>query len=180
MFTSPPPTPDEPEPWVIWNATSGILATAAIGRIESSAGGRQAWMDRPFEMLGPFDPDELRAQGRIHFAACMVMSRARWQSDQAELRREAHARRRAAQQRRHEEQARFHAGGGRRHGHHSPFDEGRHRATLKLPADGVLEPSQVKAAFRRLAQKAHPDVGGSHEQFLRITEARNALLERLN
>ncbi|WP_235840044.1 hypothetical protein [Derxia lacustris] len=29
-----------------------------------------------------------------------------------------------------------------------------------------------------MAQKAHPDVGGSHEQFLRITEARNALLER--
>jgi len=52
-----------------------------------------------------------------------------------------------------------------------------HRETLKLPFDGKLEPRQINAAFRRLAQKAHPDVGGSHEEFVRITEARNALLE---
>lgn len=57
-----------------------------------------------------------------------------------------------------------------------PFDEQQHRETLNLPIDGELEPGQINAAFRRLAQKVHPDVGGSNEQFIRITEARNVLL----
>ena len=39
-------------------------------------------------------------------------------------------------------------------------------------------PAVGDGAFRRLAQKAHPDTGGSHELFIRITEARNALLGR--
>ena len=67
----------------------------------------------------------------------------------------------------------------RRHSpHHPPFDERPHREALNLPINGQLEPSQIKTAYRRLAQKTHPDVGGSHELFVRITEARNALLGR--
>jgi hypothetical protein len=172
------PSPEEPLQWVLWNGSSAILVMATIGRIEQDAGGRSAWMAAPFDMVGPFNLDELQARGRITFAACMVMSRQRWQEDQAELRREAYALRRAAQERLNAQQARFHAGrrGGRTHG--QPFDERSHRETLNLPADGELAPSEIKKAFRRLAQKAHPDVGGSHDQFLRITEARNALLGR--
>ncbi|MEZ5359027.1 MAG: DnaJ domain-containing protein [Candidatus Zixiibacteriota bacterium] len=30
------------------------------------------------------------------------------------------------------------------------------------------DPAQIKAAFRRLAKKYHPDVGGTHEKFKRI------------
>jgi hypothetical protein len=173
------PRPDHKEQWVIWNDTSGMLAMATMGRIEVTPSGRTAWMEAPFDMVGPFNLDELESQGRIAFAACIVMSRQRWQDDQRELRQDAYERRRASQERLHAEQARFHEGWHRRRGHGRPFDERQHRETLKLPVDGALEPSQVKAAFRRLAQKAHPDVGGSHEQFLRITEARNALLDRL-
>lgn len=173
------PQPADPEQWVIWNGLSGILAMAVIGRVEATpSGGMSAWMAPPFEMLGPFNVDELVAHGRITFAACMVMSRQRWQDDQFELRQQAFQKRRAAQERLHAEQARFNQSRRRRGAHGQPFDERQHRETLKLPTDGALEPHQIKKAYRRLAQKAHPDVGGSHEQFLRITEARNALLER--
>ena len=42
-----------------------------------------------------------------------------------------------------------------------------------------LEEAQIKTAYRRLAKEAHPDVGGSQEKFVQITEAYNALLESL-
>jgi len=40
----------------------------------------------------------------------------------------------------------------------------------------LLEVSQIKSAFRVIAKKTHPDVGGSHEKFIKITQARDALL----
>jgi hypothetical protein len=172
--------PSYEEEWVIWNSSSGLLVTATLGRIEAGAGGRSAWMDSPFEMLGPFNLDELETQGRIAFAACIVMSRQRWQDDQVELRRESYETRRAAQDRLNEENARFNESRRRRRNHRQQIDERQHRKTLNLPADGKLEPSQIKTAFRRLAQKAHPDAGGNHEQFILITEARNALLEEIS
>ncbi|MFA5984888.1 MAG: DnaJ domain-containing protein [Methylococcaceae bacterium] len=105
------------------------------------------------------------------------MSRQRWQDDQVELRQESYAARRAAQERLNQKYSRFNGGRRRNRNHRQEIDEQQHRKTLNLPVDGKLEVSQIKTAFRRLAQKAHPDVGGSHEQFIRITEARNALLE---
>jgi hypothetical protein len=154
--------PADKEQWVIWNGSLGILALVTIGRVEAGEGGRRAHLDPPFDMVGPFSLDELETRGRIAFAACVVMSRRRWQDDQIELRRQAHAKRRRAQERPHE----------------TPFSERQHRETLNLPIEGALEASQIKAAYRRLAQKAHPDAGGSNDLFCRITEARNALLER--
>jgi hypothetical protein len=171
------PWPGDKEQWVIWNGSSGIIAMVTIGHVEVASDGRRAWLDKPFDMAGPFSLDELETDGRIAFAACIVMSRQRWQDDQGELRRDAYERRRAAQERLYEEQARFNKGRRGRQSDDKQLDERQHRETLNLPVDGKLELSQVKTAYRRLAQKVHPDVGGSHEQFLRITEARNALLE---
>jgi len=165
------------EEWIIWNGANSLITTATIGRVEVDADGRRAWLDEPFDMVGPFSFDELVTTGRIHFAACTVMSRQRWQEDQAELRHESLKIRRAAEQRAREKIERMH---GDQTGHHSkrrPFNEQLHREILNLPIDGKLEPRQINAAFRRLAQKAHPDAGGSHEQFVRITQARKALLE---
>ena len=168
------------EEWVIWNGAHGLVTTVTIGRVEASvegsAEGRVAWLEEPFDMVGPFSLDELETNGRIAFAAAIVMSRQRWRDDQAELRRESVELRRAAQQRMNEEFARFFGGRGGQPARRKPFDEREHREALDLPMDGKLEPSQIKAAFRRLAQKLHPDMGGSSEQFVRITEARNALL----
>ncbi|RTL26165.1 MAG: J domain-containing protein [Rhodocyclaceae bacterium] len=166
------------EEWVIWNGGLGLVTTAALGRVEQGSSGRQAWLDDPFDMVGPFDLDELETHGRIAFAACIVMSRQRWQADQAELRHESIHLRRAAEQRMNEEFARF---SGRRHpAMRQPTDERAHREALNLPADGKLDHRQVNTAFRKLAQKAHPDAGGSHEHFVRITKARAALLETIN
>lgn len=185
MNTPNRPTPaSEPVEWVIWNGQFGLIHTATLGRVEQGERGRIAWMAKPFDMLGPFDLDALEASGRIAFEACLVLSPQRWQADQVALRRESREKRRAAQQRLHEEHARRqHRAGRGPHGgpggHGRTLDEKQLRQTLKLPADGALEPAQIKAAYRRLAQRAHPDVGGSQELFVRITEARNALLERM-
>ena len=167
---------EDEEAWVIWNGNNGLVTTVTVGRVEVGAGGRSAWLDEPFDMVGPFSLDELETDGRIAFAECLVMSRERWQEDQVELRRESLKIRRAAEQRASEKAERLFGGQGGPQGKGKPFNEREHRETLKLPTDGKLEPSQIKTAFRRLAQKAHPDVGGSHEEFVRITEARDALL----
>jgi hypothetical protein len=89
------------------------------------------------------------------------MSRQRWQEDQADLRLEAREKRRAFLFR-------------------LDFDDDQeHRDVLNLPMAGALEPSQINAAFRRLAKTAHPDAGGSDQDYRRITEARDALLAQL-
>lgn len=167
------------EEWVIWNGELGLLATASLGHVEAGPGGRVAWLEEPFDMVGPFDLDELETSGRIAFAACLVMSRPRWQQDQAQLRHESIGLRRAAQQRMNEEFARFAGRSSRPHGPRRAVDDREHREILNLPAQGKLERKQVNAAYRKLAQKAHPDVGGSHEQFVRITQARTVLLEAI-
>lgn len=166
--------------WVIWNGGHGLVTTAALGRVEIGSNGRQAWLDEPFDMVGPFSLDELETHGRIAFAACIVMSRQRWREDQAALKYESRQRRRAAEARQHEEFARFYGHRGRQPAKRQPADEREHRQALNLPAEGKLERRQVNAAFRRLAQKAHPDVGGSHEQFVRIAKARTVLLETIS
>ncbi len=167
------------EEWVIWNGANGLVTTVSIGTVEVDGDGRSAWLDEPFDMVGPFSLDELEVSGHIRFAACRVMSRERWQQDQHALRRESLKVRRAAEARVKERFARFSSdeSGHKRHPYQrKQANEQRHREILKLPIDGKLEPRQIKAAFRRLAQKAHPDAGGSNEQFVRITQARNALL----
>lgn len=166
--------------WVIWNGAHGLVTTVTVGRVEGEDDDRMAWLDEPFDMVGPFSLEELEKSGRITFAACIVMSRHRWQDDQVELRRESLRIRRATEERINERFARSSGGHGRYQGNRKHSDERQHREALNLPIDGKLEPRQIKAAFRRIAQKAHPDAGGSNEQFVRITKARDMLLERVS
>lgn len=168
------------EEWLIWNGAHGLATTVTIGRVEVGAGDRNAWLDEPFDMVGPFSLDELETHGRIAFAACIVLSRPRWEDDQAELRRESLAIRQATEERLREKVERMNGSHAGRQRQRKPFNEQQHRETLNLPIGGKLEPRQINAAFRRLAQKAHPDAGGSNEQFVRISEARNALLEYIS
>ena len=171
------PWPEEEEQWVIWNGSYGIVDTVTISRVEVGSGSRDAWLAEPYDMVGPFSLDELETSGLISFAACTVMSRQRWQEEQVALRRESLEKRRQAQKEMFEEFARYNERRSRRRSHFRQFNEREQRQLLNLPLDGALEASQIKAAFRQLAKKAHPDVGGSHEHFILITEARNALLE---
>ncbi|MYM64883.1 J domain-containing protein [Pseudomaricurvus sp. HS19] len=176
----------EEEQWVIWNGTLGILDTVAIGEIEVGPDGRSAWLDEPYDMVGPFSLDELESSGEIAFAACVVMSREKWRTDQVQLRLKARQLRREAQERMYEEFARYNERRQKAHnqGSRSQFsfqqrgNDRQHREVLKLPAEGSLKATQIKAAYRKLAQKFHPDAGGSQEQFVEITVARDALLER--
>lgn len=146
------------EEWVIWNGSLGILDMAMIGRIEPGEAGKSAFLAPPYDIVGPFSLDELETRGRIAFGECLVMSRLRWQEDQVDLRIEAREKRRALLLR-------------------LDFDDDTEfRKALNLPMEGVLEPGEIKAAFRRLAKTAHPDAGGSDEDYRRIAEAREALL----
>ncbi len=148
--------------WVIGNGSWGMLVLAAIGRVEDGGGG---FLEAPFDFVGPLSLDELETRGRVAFGACLIMSRQRWREDQADLRRAAQEQRRAQAKRL---SSLFQRAAG---------DEPRYRDILDLPRVGTLEPSEIKAAFRRLAKTTHPDGGGSSEQFRRITEARDVLLE---
>lgn len=147
--------------WVVWNGSLGVLDTAAIGRVEHGASGRSAWLAAPYDMVGPFRLDKLEAHGRIAFGACLVMSRQKWQEDQIELRLQARERRRAFAMRFVE-----------------PDDDLGYRDILELPRGGELTAAQINSAFRRLAKTAHPDAGGDHNAYCRLTEARDALMER--
>ncbi|WP_026607833.1 molecular chaperone DnaJ [Methylocapsa acidiphila] len=149
------------EEWVVWNGSLGILDKVTIGHVEAGEGGRSAFLAPPYGVVGPFNLDELEAEGRIAFGACLVMSRRKWTEDQVKLRLEAREKRRAFLLR-------------------MDFsdDDQAHREVLNLPMEGALEPSEIRAAFRRLAKTAHPDAGGSDEDYRRITEARDALLDQ--
>lgn len=175
----------DPQEYIIWNGLLGVLDMVTIGRVEVGENGeRLAFLKNPYDMVGPFSLDELETRGVIAFAACQVMSRERWKEDQADLRREAREKRREQAERMREAQARFYdeheeyrEEWRRRRAMRLQLDEREYRAVLDLPTEGVLAASEINAAFRRLAKKAHPDGGGSHELFIRITEARDALLE---
>ncbi|MGB1090998.1 MAG: DnaJ domain-containing protein [Oceanobacter sp.] len=170
------------EQWVIWNGFYGLATLVALGDIEEDELGVWAWLDDPFDMVGPFDLDELKTTGCIAFEECLVMSPQYWLHAEARLRMEGMVRRRAA-----EEQLRHRAHfGGSQQSEQWQFngqpsapslaDDKQHRAALHLPSTGKLEVVQIKSAFRKLAQKHHPDVGGDTETFQRITRARDFLL----
>jgi hypothetical protein len=152
----------EIEQWVVWNGSLGVLDMVRIGRVEQGEPGRSAFLAPPYEVVGPFSLDALEAQGCIAFGACLVMSRAKWQEEQHDLRVEARKKRRAFRVR-------------------PDLDDDRDaRKTLNLPADGPLEPSEINAAFRKLAKRAHPDAGGVDKDYHRISEARDALLAQFS
>jgi hypothetical protein len=149
------------EQWVIWNGSLGFLDLAAIGHVEDADSGRSAFLAPPYDVVGPFSLEELQSRGRIAFGECLIMSRQRWQEDQVDLRFEAQKKRRAFLS-----------------SPESGGDAGEHREVLNLPMEGRLKPSEINAAFRRLAKMAHPDAGGSGEHYRRIAEARGVLLKQ--
>lgn len=54
--------------------------------------------------------------------------------------------------------------------------EERSRALLGLPLDRRLSEGEIHRAYKLLAKRAHPDAGGSAEDFLEISAAHEALL----
>jgi len=52
-----------------------------------------------------------------------------------------------------------------------------YRRLLGLPLDRRLTPAEIHRAWKRAAKTAHPDAGGSVEQFQALSAARDALLK---
>jgi len=160
------------EEYIIYNPTLGVRDFVVIGETKTNSDKTSAWLDDPYDMVGPFDLDELRDTGQISFAACLVMSRKKWQEDRIFLQQQAFKKQQKAQKEHFEEIKKHNA----KKGQHT---DTKCRKLLSLPIHGELEATQIKSAYRKVIKTAHPDLGGSHEKFIEITKARDTLLEIL-
>lgn len=159
------------EDFIIWNGELGVRDFVTIGEIDSA--NKKAWLDEPYEMVGPFCLDELCKAGKISFAACMVMSQHRWKQDRLLLQEESIKKQQKLQEELYKEINK----NNRKKRQKSIFIEKEHRELLCLDPEGTLKVSQIKSAYKRIAKTTHPDVGGSHDEFIKITKAKDALLE---
>lgn len=159
------------ETFIIFNGNLGVHDFVTIGEMKTENGQTIAWLEEPYEMVGPFNLNELQINGEFSFAACIVMSQEKWKRERVSLQKEALKRQQKAQQEHYENI--------RRYNRKKQYldDEKKHREILCLPIEGVLEAIEIKAAYRKLVKTQHPDVGGSHEKFIQITAARDALLK---
>jgi hypothetical protein len=57
--------------------------------------------------------------------------------------------------------------------------EERHRQMLGLPLDGRLSAPDIHQAWKRAAKAAHPDAGGSAQEFQVLSVARDALVKEV-
>lgn len=155
--------------WVIYNSSLGVHDLVTIERIVSQDGSQLAWLDEPYEMVGPFHIDTLLEDGIIPYEACFIISLEYWRTHQKELMRES-----LLQRTKMEEEMFKELRNSKRKN-----KELEYRELLELPTHGALNTAQIKAAFRKLAKKNHPDVGGEHEMFVRMRFAYDSLLESL-
>lgn len=147
------------EEYIIYNPSLGVRDFVTIGEIDEQQ--TNAWLEEPYEMVGPFSLNELYTNGSINFAACIVMSREKWKQERIFLQQEAFRRQQNMQRT------------------HFKNDDAEYRKLLSLPLNEALESSQIKTAYRKIIKKVHPDVGGTHEMFIKITTAKDALLKKL-
>ncbi len=157
--------------WIIWNSSIGIRDFVTIGCIDTDE--NIAWLEAPYQMVGPISIEELTTHGQISFAECVVMSKQKWQDERESLLAISMMKRQKAQQEFFEELEKQNKR--KRYNHSYALEE--YRTLLNLPISGTLEISQIKSAYKKVAKKAHPDAGGTQEMFIRIKEACDALLE---
>jgi hypothetical protein len=60
----------------------------------------------------------------------------------------------------------------------APTPEERYRQMLGLPLDRRLSGDEIHRAYKRLAKRAHPDAGGSTQEFMELSAAREALMKQ--
>jgi hypothetical protein len=58
-----------------------------------------------------------------------------------------------------------------------PTPDERYREALGLPLDRRLSEAEIHRAYKLLAKRAHPDVGGNAEAFLQLSAAHEALMK---
>ena len=59
-----------------------------------------------------------------------------------------------------------------------PTLEERYRQLLGLPLDRRLSAAEIHRAYKHIAKRAHPDAGGSAEEFLELAAAQEALMKQ--
>ena len=59
-----------------------------------------------------------------------------------------------------------------------PTLEERCRQMLGLPLDRRLSGDEIHQAYKRAAKRAHPDAGGSTQEFMELSAAREALMKK--
>jgi hypothetical protein len=160
------------EEFVIFNPTLGVHDRVTLGEVNMQNDKTTVWLDEPYEMVGPLYLDQLKTQGQINFAQCIVLTTKRWQQQRVSLLQEAYKRQREL----HEE----HLKDIHRFNREKHYNDKEHRELLCLPLEGELEATQIKAAYRKISKKVHPDLGGSHEEFIQITIARDSLLKKFS
>jgi len=160
--------------FVIWNSNLGVHDFVTIGEIDTK--NNTAYLDDPYEMVGPFSLDELCTKGEIDFAACVVMSKENFKKKQSLLFEETLKKQRKTQQNYQDDIYNYNKKKKEAQQNLEKFNEIKYRKLLNLPIKGDLEIFQIKAAFRKIVKIAHPDLGGSDENFIKILEARDRLL----
>ena len=165
------------EDFIIWNSSYGVRDIVYIGELETTINTTKAWLEEPYEMVGPFCLEELCSVGKISFAACIVMTKQKWEKEKNFLYKESLQKQHQAQIDFNEEIRKYNQKRANYHNNIEQNSEIEHRQLLSLPTTGVLKVSEIKIAYRKIVKKAHPDVGGSHELFIKITDARDSLLE---
>lgn len=159
------------EYFIIFNSKLGLRDFVTIGEVDFK--NNQVWLDEPYEFVGPLCLEKLCTLGEIGFEACIIMSQDYWKNNQRRLQKESF-----------ENQLKFQRQFQKDINNHNKKrrdldykTERENRKLLELPLEGVLEISQIKAAFKKVAKTAHPDVGGTHEMFVKITNAKDALIQ---
>lgn len=161
------------EEFIIWNPAFGVRDFVMIGKVEEG----RIWLDEPYEMVGPLDLEELYAMGEVCFAACMVMTEAKWLESKVRLQEASWRQQQKAQQEFQAEINRRNRAKARRADEAKELSQKACRQLLCLPVEGRLSSLQIKIAYRKIAKEAHPDVGGSQKHFIKITNARDYLME---
>ena len=136
--------------WIIWNSAIGIRDFVTIGHVDTQE--NVAWLESPYQMVGPFSIEELTTQGEISFAECVVMSKQKWQDERESLLTISMMRRRKAQQEFFEELEKQN----RRKQYNHTHELEEFRTLLNLPISGTLEISQINRPTEKLPKKPIP------------------------
>jgi hypothetical protein len=158
--------------FIIWNSTLGISDFVSIGEIEQNNNKLEVWLDEPYDFVGPLDLDILLHKDELHFEACVIMSEKRWEENKNRFLFESYAKQQHTFREFQEELNKRNKQKSQNHIN----QEIKYRELLCLPQNGTLKISEIKTAYKKKAKTEHPDMGGSHEKFILITEAKEALL----
>jgi hypothetical protein len=140
----------------------GELNYAKIADVRPAKWGRVARLAEPFgSKMGPFNYEDLLNKGRAENQGYTVYTTEFWKSNRdVEIRKYM--------------KMWFPKG---LFEHETNVEEIGHRRVLQLPNGGALLKSEIEQAVKLCAKSAHPDAGGSDEQFKQLLAAKDALVQ---